>query len=101
MLSTRHSWGEEWEWQWSTSFPKVLLLAETKLLTNDHDWFYVVNVINNDRSGETSSQTSPTGDARRRPSSVSISCTMPGLQVSVASDAVQSVMISGAATQCA
>lgn len=31
------------------------------------------------RSGETSSQTSPT-DARRRPSSVSISCAMPGLQ---------------------
>ena len=33
------------------------------------------------RSGETSSQTSP-NDARRRPSSVSVSCTMPGLQVS-------------------
>jgi len=31
------------------------------------------------RSGETSSQTSP-NDARRRPSSVSVSCTMPGLQ---------------------
>ena len=34
----------------------------------------------NCRSGETSSAASPT-DARRRPSSVSISCTMPGLGV--------------------
>ena len=40
------------------------------------------NVVIDGRSGETS----PSADARRRPSSVSISCTMPGLQVGVATD---------------